>query len=389
MFRQILHLFASTALLVLACSTTCAAETGLEECHKGTEAERLKCYDQRTGYQAPVPSAPLSAPTTKVEASTAETAAAPGKPDTKAAGNTKVNREKDPSCFLQGFSGIRGSSHGLAEDNSLFRQWALGDEEQGVDELQPYRPNYAIFRHSDGVNVAPFSQAVGRSVTDAESFQYTELKFQLSFKSELVAPRCIDLWTHTSRRWRFWFAYTQQSNWQILNSTTSRPFRNSNYEPEAIATFRFSEEKDSKWQPRLLNFAFVHQSNGQANPKSRSWNRIYLQGGWQLSKEWSLMARTWYRLRDSDDDNPDIQQYFGRGDAVLRWGSGSNTVQLLARNTFHANSNREFLQLDYSFKFPGIGPKLHFQASSGFGESLIDYNFRQKTIGLGLSFSDW
>jgi len=388
MIRRFPHFLALLALFTLAPLTAAAAESGLAECHRGNEAERLKCYDQRTGYQLPPAPAPAplpeSSPPSKPSAPIAVTATSQ-----RADGKSPPGTAKETSCFLQGFSGIKGTTGGPAEDNSLFKQWALADDSQNVDELQPYRPNYAIFRHSNAVNGTPFSPAPGRIATTPESFQFTELKFQLSFKSELISPRCIDLWTNTNQRWRFWFAFTQQSNWQILNGTTSRPFRNSNYEPEAIATFRFSEESDSRWQPRLLNIAFAHQSNGQSNPKSRSWNRIYLQGGWQISKEWSLMARTWYRLRDSDDDNPDIQQYLGRGDAVLRWGSGNNTLQLLARNTFHANNNREFLQLDYSFKFPGVGPKLHFQASSGFGESLIDYNFRQKTIGLGLSFSDW
>jgi len=33
--------------------------------------------------------------------------------------------------------------------------------------------------------------------------------------------------------------------------------------------------------------------------------------------------------------------------------------------------------------------KLHVQLTSGYGETLIDYNFRQTTLGLGVSFRDW
>jgi len=33
--------------------------------------------------------------------------------------------------------------------------------------------------------------------------------------------------------------------------------------------------------------------------------------------------------------------------------------------------------------------KFQVQLSSGYGETLIDYNHRQATIGAGVSFGDW
>jgi len=33
--------------------------------------------------------------------------------------------------------------------------------------------------------------------------------------------------------------------------------------------------------------------------------------------------------------------------------------------------------------------RFHVQLSSGYGETLIDYNHKQNTIGVGVSFGDW
>ncbi|HEU0186852.1 MAG TPA: phospholipase A, partial [Gallionellaceae bacterium] len=188
---------------------------------------------------------------------------------------------------------------------------------------------------------------------------------------------------------RLWGAYTQQSNWQAFNSRDSSPFRETNYEPELIATMGTGNSYGLK----LVNLGLVHQSNGRDLPGSRSWNRVYAQGGWETDTL-SALARAWWRLpeNESQDDNPDIQDYYGRGDILLRWAplDDSQVVDILLRNNLRGDHNRSFIQIDWATPVTmNQSAKLHVQFTTGYGESLIDYNYQQTTLGLGVSFRDW
>jgi phospholipase A1 len=101
-----------------------------------------------------------------------------------------------------------------------------------------------------------------------------------------------------------------------------------------------------------------------------------------------VLARAWWRLPEEPekDDNPDIQGYLGRGDVELRWNmENDKSVTLLARRAL--DSGRGFVEAAWTSR-KLFGPaRVYVQATSGYGESLIDYNFRQNTIGLGFAYS--
>jgi phospholipase A1 len=137
---------------------------------------------------------------------------------------------------------------------------------------------------------------------------------------------------------------------------------------------------------RMLNVGLVHQSNGRSNPLSRSWNRVYAQLGFERGP-FSLLVRPWVRLHeDSDDDNPDIISYANRGEIVAAWQRGERTLALTIRNSF-SGSWRNYAQLDYSFPVFG-NLNGYVQVTNGYGESLIDYNHNQTTIGVGVLVVD-
>jgi len=68
----------------------------------------------------------------------------------------------------------------------------------------------------------------------------------------------------------------------------------------------------------MVQLGLVHQSNGQTEPLSRSWNRMYLTGGFDHG-ELALTVRAEQRLGESNDDNPDIVRYVGNAEVVAAW----------------------------------------------------------------------
>jgi len=210
----------------------------------------------------------------------------------------------------------------------------------------------------------------------------------LSVKADIGDQRNIDFMG--IKTFRLWGAYTQQSDWQMFNTRSSSPFRETVYEPELIATLGTGNVSGLK----LINLGILHQSNGRPLPESRSWNRVYVLGGMEWNDMTSVLLRGWWRMPEdpAKDDNPDISDYLGRADLVIRWEprDKSQAVAMLLRNNLSIKNNRGYAQIDWAtpVRF-GSAARMHIQITSGFGESLIDYNHRQNTFGLGFSFREW
>jgi outer membrane phospholipase A len=85
-----------------------------------------------------------------------------------------------------------------------------------------------------------------------------------------------DMWPNDSHH-AVYFAFTGKAIWNAYQS--SAPFVESNYAPEVFYTY--FHHKDRSASPRGCGFfhervGALHESNGEAGPGSRSWNRLYL-----------------------------------------------------------------------------------------------------------------
>lgn len=235
----------------------------------------------------------------------------------------------------------------------------------GAFNLYPYEENYII----------PFSYDMKKRVDRKK----IEAKFQLSVKKPILT-------NFFNMNESINFGYTQTSWWQLYKD--SAPFRETNYKPEIFMTIPYGKRDETALKG--FKFGFLHESNGQSEGDSRSWNRIYLTTYFQAGNLF-ISPRVWYRIPESknDDDNPDIDKYLGYGDLTFAYAYKSHTFKLLLRNNLRFNDdNKGFAQLDWTFPFFGSNNTFgYIQASTGYGDSLIDYDKEINRIGFGISLS--
>ena len=260
------------------------------------------------------------------------------------------------------------------------RRWELDPgTEQGIFSISPHRQSYLLFaRTTTDVNNQP-STPTQSTVPESLDYINTEVKFQISFKVKALEVK---------DRFDLWIGYTQLSFFQMYSKAISSPFRENNYEPELMGIIHTDYDLLGL-RGRFINIGLVHQSNGRQEPLSRSWNRIYAQFGFERGG-FGLMVRPWYRIKEdwTVDNNPDITTYMGHGDIVATYERSGHMLSLLLRSNLNFWNLYGGMQVDWSFPLYRQ-LKGYVQVFTGYGESLIDYNHAQTTVGAGLLLIDW
>jgi phospholipase A1 len=220
----------------------------------------------------------------------------------------------------------------------------------------------------------------------SENLKDSEAKFQVSLKIPLLTNSLINDGD------QFYFGFTLQSWWQIYSEDISRPFRETNYQPEF---FYFTPINVHPFGGNsALIFGFEHQSNGRSQLISRSWNRVYINYLYE-KRNFALSLRPWYRIPEGDkatsldgegDDNPDILDYMGHFELELLYKHDEDyELSFMSRNNFA--THKGFVELGITFPLWGK-LKGYAQLSSGYGESMIDYNVNQKRFGIGIALTN-
>ncbi|MEP7295406.1 MAG: phospholipase A [Burkholderiales bacterium] len=344
-----------------AVAQSTAAPT-LEHCAAiGAPTDRLACYDRLAGRAPEVAVPPAQDPL-------------PG-------------ASPVPSTSLLAGKGapLPGTAASRRPASLLAKYWELdAEDKRGIFNFVGYRPNYVLPVHvTSRINRTPGSPT--QATVSLPDYRREEAKFQLSLRTKLAQDLLLpnaDLWV----------GFTQQALWQIWNGKDSKPFRNSDYEPEAIyviPTTKALRELPLGWQWRFTQFGLAHQSNGQSDPLSRSWNRVYAAAGFERG-DWTLTTRFTQRLKEpvETDNNPDLVDFRGRGEVQLNWANGLQAASLTYRSTLR-NAKYGAVQLEWTYPIHSDQPnglRWYLQVFRGFGETLTDYNFRQTSVGLGVTF---
>lgn len=324
----------------------------------GDVSARLGCFDA-VAKSAAAPVAEVAPPATPVIATASAADAVP------------VAQTAAPQTAVQTANAVADKPPEVAISR-MEQDWELvPSARRGRFNFRPYRDSYLLIANfSTSTNDTPFADIR----PDGIKSKRIELAYQLSFKTKLlegIGSTPIDLWA----------AYTQQSFWQAYNRSQSSPFRDTNYMPEMMLVVPINKSAG----PATLRYASlgaIHASNGQSGTLSRSWNRMYAEFAGDAGK-FGATLRVWKRLDNakSDNDNIDIVDFMGRGDLRVTYNNAGNELSMLVRRNF--STSKGAVQVGWAFPV-ATNLKGYIHAFGGYGQSLIDYNYSRKSIGVGV-----
>lgn len=232
--------------------------------------------------------------------------------------------------------------------------------------FQPYKDNYiAVGRMRNGDKSLPFS---GEKLD-------TKFELGLSFGpfadiEELSALRPLR------------FGYSQRSWWNI--GEKSSPFTEHNYNPEIFWQFTQPQRPLLGRPPFIDSVGIEHQSNGRDEDKSRSWDRVYVQKAIQVTSQFSVDLKLWETLGTSEN-NSDIRHYLGSGEVTLEFRPNERT-RVRARLMRGNDVEKISYQADFMYRRQWLNTAFFITYYDGYGEALINYNRKSKSLRAGLHF---
>ena len=223
----------------------------------------------------------------------------------------------------------------------------------------------------------------------------TEVKLQVSAK--------FDLWPNETQH-AVHFAFTAKSLWNLYKR--SAPFVENNYNPEIFYTY-FHHEGRYDPPPGCGFFSerlgLEHESNGEDAPKSRGWNRVYVESRFACYSERNVFATVSLKVWAppfGTSDNPGITDHLGYGELGLSVGSegrrnwwGDGDVSVVARKGTNRGLDEGSVEIAGRWRpsyagFWRFTPYLFTQVFAGYGETLLTYDRSLTAFRIGFGLSD-
>ncbi len=290
--------------------------------------------------------------------STSFVAAAQTTPTTQAPSLTQKSQAVVEKITPEGESALEQRIHSmqLAADNP----WSIA----------LYRPTYILpFYYTATPDTAVYQS----NTPNNQQVMHEELKAQISLTMPII-PKLVNDKTSLN------IAYTQLSYWQVYAS--SQYFRETNYEPEIFVSSHFYRN----W---LVSGGFDHQSNGRGGDLERSWNRA-IASSYVSGPDWLFGVKVWgliFQNQSSNLHNPDIAHYLGY-DSLLFSYKFHNVVASIQTQNVESGFARGSTTLSLSYPV-AKNLSLYTEYFHGYGQSLIEYNHKTNSIGVGFVLNDW
>lgn len=229
-------------------------------------------------------------------------------------------------------------------------------------------PRFTIYGDNYFVTGAQTNHSISEETSDA--------RFEIGFKERLVdKPLPWDIY--------LFLTYRQKAFWDIYQE--SFPFRALNYNP-GLGLGKVIFNKEDRLEGAFW-LQFEHESNGEADPISRSWNRLSLSYFMPMGDKLLFTFKAWAPL-GSLSDNPDIVDYVGYGQLDIAY---QPTEKWVFDGAFRKGTEgwKGSLQLGVNFRISKHGNEyIYLQYFQGYGQDLINYNKELGYLRLGFSIKD-
>lgn len=240
-----------------------------------------------------------------------------------------------------------------------------------------YKPNYIMPYYYTG---SPYNSIYEGQTPQNEKLTRDEIKYQISLK----VPIWKNILNHPSS---LYLAYTQLSYWQAYNKSAF--FRETDFEPELFLANEINYDLTKYFSINFVNIGAEHQSNGFGNDLERSWNRVYIEGV-ASSGNFMLSVKPWFIIHDNSlrEHNPNIGSYLGYMQVLVAYKMDKQVINFRTYGLGVHGGRHTSAELSYSFPLTCY-INGYVQLFSGYGQSLIEYDHRTNSAGVGIAFSNW
>jgi outer membrane phospholipase A len=212
-----------------------------------------------------------------------------------------------------------------------------------------------------------------------------QIKLQVSLKYNVLYP------SNTGIN----FGYTQLSNWLIYKG---RDTFYTTYQPETFYRFESGKNFLRNYEIPFVDYIqfspICHNSTGVEGPDHRSINIYYGQIQTSYGEVYNIgMNAKYFRYYTISDENPDINKYRKNYEAALFFKVKSKTVEYLDKEElqikFGGNPLKNgwyCIELQFRAITSIIQPKFFIQYYCGYSQFMTQYNRKDKSIRVGVTF---